>query len=165
MRAGQRETVTFSSLNDNVWSSSPEVRALNLTENCRARATQSPWKGWLVQKGDSCPWPHLDTHCDHLPDISSDVNVAGQWLGSENYFCCDVFQSDQVPEQAAYLHTRDKLPIEKGKAPCTEPWETDTHRASFSHFYSDVCQVPLIPWNWLISSHLMYFLTPAHSPY
>lgn len=56
MRVGQRETVIFSSLN-NVWTSSSEDRALNLTESCRARATQSPWKGCLVQKGDSCPWP------------------------------------------------------------------------------------------------------------
>lgn len=113
--------LTSSSLNSNVWSSSAEDRALNLSESCRSRASQSPWKGWLVQKGDSCPWPHLDMHCDHLPDISSDVSVAGQGLRSENregeYFYCGVFQLDQVPEQAAYLHTRDKLPREKRKAP------------------------------------------------
>lgn len=55
-------------------------------------------------------------HCDHLPDTSSHVSVAGQGLRSENRegenSCCGVFQLDQVPEHAA----RDKLPIEKGKA-------------------------------------------------
>jgi len=58
-------------------------------------------------------------HCRPLPDASSNLSVVGQGLESENregeYFYCDVFQLDQVPEQASCTS------VPKGKATCTEP--------------------------------------------
>lgn len=123
--------------NNSLWLSSAQNIMPNLTESCRARATQSQCKCWLVLKGESCSWPHLAMHCHLLPDTSCSVNVAGQGLGSENregqYFCHCVFQLGQLPEQASCG------PAHKTKATCTEPWERNTQRSFFfSCIYSTV---------------------------
>lgn len=60
-------------------------------------------------------------HCDHLPDISSDVHVVGQGLRSENregeYFCCGVFQLNgslskllTCTQGITYQERRERLP-------------------------------------------------------